>query len=76
MTNVTINAAQVDGGQLPLIEPGESCKSVVKLILGDDMRPPATLIRISVQAASGKTVCVNILNGTGKANVTVDGEQI
>jgi len=76
MSNIEIEAAKVDGSVHPIFEAGKSCDQLAIAFVGDDTGAPVTLVRIKVQTASGKTVCVNIPNGSGEANVSVDGVQV
>ena len=78
MTNVEINASQVDGGSLPqLFEEGEACKFLVERIAGDDTGAPVRNLEIVVKTASGKTVVVIIPNDNASmARVLVDGVQV
>lgn len=74
--SIKINAPLVDGS---LWDPFEraSGEDVVKLICGDDLRPPPTSVVISVTTASGKVVEIRIPNsGSGTASVRIDGEWV
>ena len=63
MSNVTIAAPLVDGSLMPYIEEGDSCKAAVELVTGDDLRPPARNLNITVQTKAGKTVIVPVVRG-------------
>lgn len=77
MSNLKIEASMVDGSQMPYIELGESCETAVELITGDDLRPPARSLKITVHTKAGKTVIVTIPNdASGYARVRIDGEEI
>lgn len=77
MSNVTIAAPLVDGGLMPYINEGESCKAAVEVVTGDDLRPPARSLNITVHTKAGKTVIVTIPNDTsGYARVRIDGEEV
>ena len=77
MGNVTIEAPQVDGSLMPYVDVDSSCKEAVEFITGDDLRPPARSLRITVKTQSGKSVVVIIPNdATGQALVQIDGEMV
>lgn len=75
--SIKVTAPLVNGDLWdPLAEnaPGEDA---VELICGDDMRPPATSVVITVTTDSGKRVEVRIPNsGSGKASVRIDGKSV
>lgn len=77
MSNVEIDAPLVDGSLMPYLEDGATCKAAVELVTGDDLRPPARSLRITVHTAAGKTVVVSIPNdAAGRASVRVDDEEV
>ena len=77
MSNVTIEA-RLKGGQLaPFIDEGESCANVVELITGDDCRPPAISVCISIKTSSGKKIDICFPNEhNALAKVKIDGDEI
>lgn len=79
MSNVDIVAPLIDGGLMPYTEYGDACKYAVELITGDDLRPPARNVTITVKTKSGKTVKVIIPNSVDvhdQAIVQIDGETV
>lgn len=77
MSNLIIDASLVDGGLMPYIDKGDSCKAAVELITGDDLRPPAVNLRITVHTKEGTTVVVTIPNNaSGYARVLIDGAEV
>jgi hypothetical protein len=77
MSNIIIAAPLVNGDLMPYLEEGESCKAAVQLVTGDDLRPPARSLTITVHTKDGKTVVVTIPNDSvGRAKVRVDGVEI
>lgn len=77
MANISIDAPLVNGSLMPYIEEGMPCKAAVELITGDDLRPPARNVTISVLTASGKRVQLFIPNSANdSAIVRIDGEVI
>jgi hypothetical protein len=74
MANIKIEAPLVDGSLMPYIEENDSCKNVVEYMCGDDLRPPARCVNITVTTQSGKFLLVTIPNdSTSQATVTLDG---
>jgi len=77
MSNVSICAPLIDGSLMPYINEGESCKSAVELITGDDLRPPAKSVTITVKTKSGKIVNIIIPNeANSTAIVKINNEVI
>lgn len=77
MGNVTIAAPLVDGSQMTYITDDDSCKAAVEFVTGDDLRPPARSLNLTIQTKSGKTVEVIIPNdGKGTALVRIDGVEV
>lgn len=77
MSNIEIDAPLVDGSLMPYIDKGASCKVALELITGDDLRPPARSVHITVHTTSGKTVVLIIPNDSpGYARVRIDGVEV
>jgi hypothetical protein len=77
MSNVQIRAPLVNGDLMPYVEFGDTCKSAVELITGDDLRPPPVYVKISVKTEAGKVVTITIPNDDrGQARVMVDESEL
>lgn len=77
MSNISITAPLVDGSLMPYVDISESCRSACQLITGDDLRPPAQRVVITVTTDAGRVVELTIPNSeTGVVRVTLDGASI
>lgn len=74
MANLKIEAPLVDGSLMPYIAEENSCKEAVTYICGDDLRPPAQSVKITVTTEAGRVVLITIPNDSGSSvRVTLDG---
>ncbi|WP_145534749.1 hypothetical protein [Yersinia alsatica] len=73
MGNVTIKAPLVDGSLMDYVDETDSSDEVVIILTGDDLRPPAVGIKITVRTESGKKVEIYIPNNSQEmASVSID----
>lgn len=77
MSNISISAPQVNSSQFSFISEGDTCKSAVEFVCGDNTGAPVQHVVIAVQTETGKTVRLVIPNSTtDTAAVFVDDELI
>ena len=77
MANLRIEAPLVDGSLMPYIGEGASCKDAVTYMCGDDLRPPAQCVKITVVTQAGKVLLLTIPNDSNSSvRVTLDGAVI
>ena len=60
MNEMSINFPLVDGSSLPL--QYSSCKELIELIIGDDIRPPISSMQINIKTEDGKTIRIGVPN--------------
>ena len=60
MNEMSINFPLVDGSSLPL--QYNSCKELIELIIGNDIRPPISSMQISIKTEDGKKIRIGIPN--------------
>ena len=76
MSNLEITAPLVNGDLMPYHDKGESCRSAVEMLVGDDFEAPPRSLNFTVTTASGRTVKLILPYSHEKAIVMVDGEII
>ena len=77
MSNISITAPLVNGDLMPYADVGESCRTVCELITGDDLRPSAHRVVITVTTSTGHVVELVIPNSDDAvARVSVDGTTV
>ncbi|MCG7972052.1 MAG: hypothetical protein JBO36_15490 [Candidatus Thiodiazotropha taylori] len=77
MSNIEVTLPAVDGSLYSPHEFGESCKLAIHTLFTDDFAAPPSRMVIEVKTNSGKSVKVSIpYDHTGRASVTIDGQQV
>lgn len=76
MSEIEITASLVDGSVQDFLEPGQTAADLIKLIVGDDCRPPVRRLSIKITTEKGAVVEIEVPNGPSPVSVSVDSHEI